>query len=84
MVKKCLENRTGDTCCDDINRALQMTVTHDQGTCALELIAHGADIQHTIDEGKTVLMLAAEKGLVNVVKTCGRKMNLEHINKKRR
>ena len=38
--------------------------------CALELISQGADITWENERGKTVLMAAAEKGLLSTVRKC--------------
>ena len=48
--------------------------------CALELISHGADIAGKNTQDQTVLMLAAQKGLLNLVKKCLEECSESHVN----
>ena len=50
--------------------------------CAHAIMAHGADVWYTNEDGLNALMLAAKKDLANVLKSCGRKLHLPRSTKK--
>ena len=51
-----------------INESLRLAVEHKQEDCALELVPHNTDIWDKDSDGRNVLELAAENGLLSVVK----------------
>ena len=53
-----------------IYQALQLALEHIQEDCALELIPYATDIWGKDSEGRNILELAAENGLLKVVKAC--------------